>query len=901
MKPQENNNLRTSKRRANRYIRYIICVILILIFFINIININPNDSNLKINEVGKKEQLNNIEDDPINIEGTSPKSALGISDFQDPFTKNFSDIQDFFFNSYESNVSTQSSIYYRFGDSSGEVLSNITFSEDNFLLYKSLLKMNLDDSETLQLLMDINSTSFWYDGNRSLFEYGYVRSLNGSNGERIDSNRYLLDNIMPIFVVLETIEDLSINDNAPIEIVENMFNLINSSQFWNPQESLFRLYNSSSDNRTDTNFYAILANLLINDTIEIDPQIRTRAFYLANLTLSNLINERWNNTHYGFDFNSTDHTKKLDVNALGILALLEMWKYNGSIQSPYFINATLLYNKINQSLWNSNIKAYNYSASEDWNVVNNLIDLESNTLMMSACLKFFQLTGNITYYDRAIELYNTFESVFFDNKNKAYNESIGYYSSENKNFKSNLRLCEAYINAFEIYNSSLIFAEYNISGNIPEYIFEQDFLNITTKYTFESFTGTYNITNANITYLFKYPNGTLIDSYMVGLNEGDDYHSILFWINDTFPIGNRYYINVFANTSYFALRSITKYFNITSGIIHTATEELDDLDALYQGQIFDLEFTIDGNRDENITLTAIIDEGVIRNQTKTVFINRTNENLIPFELEINPNAQLDSYTIIIKFMRNNSIYLTIEVEINVILALEYSQLTYSKNSILGGNIQVSVKFLNYLTQNSQEFNVSFSGDGIKDISREETLEPDENAFFNYILTVKEQTNTPTTEIEMSVSKDKNVYYTKKFNVNVIPKLELLSSSFPDQIPQGEEAMLILKVKNNQEGTENYSLYINGLKIENDPITLIPGENRIVQKITPSVNPYDFTTKKYYVELRDSNGNTFAKLYYEVRITLSPLNLLLFYIFPIIIPVGIVLFYKNKDIKTSLLK
>ncbi|GAJ19400.1 unnamed protein product, partial [marine sediment metagenome] len=35
-----------------------------------------------------------------------------------------------------------------------------------------------------------------------------------------------------------------------------------------------------------------------------------------------------------------------------------------------------------------------------WGVENYEIDLEANAVMMSACLKLFEYTGNITYYDR---------------------------------------------------------------------------------------------------------------------------------------------------------------------------------------------------------------------------------------------------------------------------------------------------------------------------------------------------------------------------------------------------------------------------------------------------------------------------------------------------------------------
>ncbi len=888
--------------RRNTTLKLFLCIFLIFVLFINILNFNHDDAT-HVQLINEQDQVpGNIKNLTSNHTQIPPQSALGISDFQDPFTRNFSSIQDFFLTKYQTNITLPLILYYREGDPSGSILTNITYSEDNLLLYNSLLKNELTDNELLQVLQDFNSTSFWHEGNRSNFEYGYIRSLNGTTGEKIDTNRYLVDNLMPVFLILENFENLTINNNTPLRIINTTFNLVNSSQFWNEQEGLFRFYNFSTDYRTDCNLQAVLAMLLINRSAEIDVQIRNRAFYLANLTMFTLINNRWNDTVLGFDMNSTDHAKYLNVNALGIMAMLEMWKLNGTVNSPYYVNATLLYNKLNQSLWSPQHGAYNYSASEDWRVVSDLIDLESNALMMMACLKFFSLTGNITYYNRALELYNTFETSFYDTTSNAYNYSIGTLSNGNKNFNSNLKLCEAYMKALEIYNSSKIYAEYNVSDDIPEFIFEQDILNMTTRYVYESYLlSTYNITNANITYLFKFPNGTLIQSQTAFLSEGDDSHEITFRINETLPIANNYYINIIANTTYFAPASITKYFNVSSGIYHVSTEEIDNLNELYQGQIFDIEFTIKSIRNENLTLIASIEEGVVRNQSKNMYINKSASNVVPFEIEINPNANLGNSTFNINFKKDGVLYLTLRVNITIILALKYSEFSYSKNAYPGGTIDVSMKVFNYLARNPQEFNVSFSGEGIKDISIEEVLAPDDNEIFYYELSVKETTEVESTEIEMSISKGDEIFFTKQFSVTILPKLSLIRDSFPSQVPQGETAWLILIIQNNQKEPENFSLYINGEQVETNLIKLYPGENRIVKEITPSLNPYAFSTKEYNVEIKDSQGNTFVKLYYEVQIILSPVNLLIFYLLPMIVPVGIVLFYKNKEIKSYILK
>jgi hypothetical protein len=60
-------------------------------------------------------------------------------------------------------------------------------------------------------------------------------------------------------------------------------------------------------------------------------------------------------------------------------------------------------------------------------------------------------------------------------------------------------------------------------------------------------------------------------------------------------------------------------------------------------------------------------------------------------------------------------------------------------------------------------------------------------------------------------------------------------------------------------------------------------------------------KKYRVELNDSENNIIALFYFETSIELSNLNLILFYVLPLLAPIGIVLYFKNKHIKYKKLR
>jgi len=125
--------------------------------------------------------------------------------------------------------------------------------------------------------------------------------------------------------------------------------------------------------------------------------------------------------------------------------------------------------------------------------------------------------------------------------------------------------------------------------------------------------------------------------------------------------------------------------------------------------------------------------------------------------------------------------------------------------------------------------------------------------------------------------------------------------FPDVVSQAELANFILIIQNNQEKSESFSLEVNGEILETNIQGLAPGINRITAQIMPTLNPYDFESKSFIFEIKDSSGDVIARFYFDVGIQLSAFMLILFYILPIAIPIGIILVYKNKEIKHRLLK
>jgi len=903
-----------------------------MIILLNFLYIND-----KINEIDKSNEIILTQNEnAFEFNPETPKTAADISMLQNPYTKNFSLIREFFENKYQSGLDLNISTYFRYGNSSGAIIDDTIFSEDNLLYYKSLKKPEITATETFETYLNLKFAPMWYKSNNGQFKYGFVKSIDNSTSQVKNDNRYLVDNLLPIFLLIENIDDkigeISINGKLPTDSIEEMFELINSTEFWDESNGGFYNYNLSYNKYTRSNLYAILANIQIHRIyweLAPDENITQRAYQLSNQTMLKLINAMWDTNYLGFYHNASDTwslagadrtDKHLDVNALGIITLLEFWIETGMSNSTYLSMAKALYNKLNETLWNGEL--YEYKREIDWGssvpAEEGRIDLEANAIMMSACLKLFELTGNITYYKRATKIYESFEKNFYDKTYKAYKTSVGgTLPDDGKNFHANLKLSEAYLSAYEIFNSTILTAGYNLTEDFPDFIFNHDLMNLTSIYSYIKLNQYYNplnnsyvpftiecdITNASINYLIKYPNGTFQSQFEYQIVDPATSHTLLYDIKDTLPIGDGYFVYVWAYKTYFKMAETLKRFNVTSGLIIKTIEGL--VSTLYQGPIINVSLVINYTRSDNLTLTASLEGEDIKNYpSQEINFTAFEEIRISFNLTAKFGALPGTSEISFKVKQGNLFYLEIKKVIEIGYSFDYSNLIYRSKVVPGDNIFVSMNLKNFLPNETQTLNISFIGitqNCIEDFIQEEMLSENEIKTVSYNLKSSDSIINDTIMIKMRILINITEYYSETFTIEITPRFELISVFFPESVPQGTHAYLIITIQNNQENTEAFSLYINGKRVGTNIAELITGENRIVAQVMPTINPYEFGVKKYRVVLKDSTDEEIERFYFEVAIELSTLNLVIFYILPIIVPIGIILFFKNKDIKHKKLR
>ncbi len=911
-------------------LKIIICLFFSFLIILNFIYINGNHFGIKYSDDNFSNNNNDNSDTIINnLKTTSATSML-----QDPFTENFTLLRNFFTNKYQSDLDFDIDLYYRYGDQDGDILDGTIFSEDNLLYYNSLMKMEIDDIQTYEIYLNLKDTTLWYNGDVNEFKYGFVKSIDNTTGEIKNNNRFLIDNLLPIFLLIENIgsdiNSFTVSGTTPRQSINEMFYLINSSEFWDDRYLYngFYDYNSSNTKHVESNFYSILANLLIHQTYQdlgLDNSIKDRAYELANLTMNDINEHMWDSADKAFyhrgnenwvPIGGTDNFYYLSTNALGLFTLLEFWTASGmENDSTYLKRANQLYNTLNSHFWNDTVNLYKRIVNPDWTTFDNSLNLNDNALMMSACLKFFEVTGNITYYNKALEIYKSIQYNLYDNINHVYDFS---FTNSTKSFNSNLKLSKAYLNAFEIYNSTVINVNYNVSGEAPSFIFNQDIMNLTSTYSFRKigqyynpenesygrFTAQYDISNYSINYIFKYPNGTFFYQFDDIIIDPKTSYSLLYEINETLPIIDGYYIYVWANTTFFKLTNTLKRFNVVSGLINESIEGLPGI--LYQGPIVNVSLFLNYTRNNNLTLTASIEGQDIVNFPSQEINFTTVEELIQidFNLTAKFGAEPGSSEIFFRIKSGSILYLEIKEIIEIGYSFEYSNLLYQDKVVKGENLLVSMNLKNFLPNATQTLNVSFTGiteNSIEDIITEESLSEKETITVVYNLKTLESILNDTIRIEMKISINTTEYYSEIFTVEIIPKFEIISTTFPKSIPQGKTAYLIIIITNNQEISEAFSLYINDIKIGTNIADLNTGENIIVAKIVPTINPYEFGIRSYRVKLTDSKDQEIALFYFGVSLELSTLNLILFYLLPGIVPIGIILYFKNKDIKHKKLR
>jgi hypothetical protein len=417
------------------------------------------------------------------------------------------------------------------------------------------------------------------------------------------------------------------------------------------------------------------------------------------------------------------------------------------------------------------------------------------------------------------------------------------------------------------------------------------------------FTVSFNITDVDINYIFKYPNATFLFKFENQITDPAISHTLNHPIEETLPLGDGYTIYVWANKTYFRIAETLKHFNVVSGLRIESIEGLPDV--LYQGQTLNVTLLVNYTRNEDLTITASLEgEDIINFTTQELNFTSSTELNVSFNLTPKFGVSPGPSEITFNFKKGAIIYLSVKKAIEIGYSFNYDYLIYQSMVVSGQNILVSLDLINFLPNATQSLNVSFTGiteNTVEDFLQEETINENEIKSVSYSIKTLENLNSDLISVEMSILQNTTVFYTEVLTVEIIPAYEIISVSFPRQVSQGSAASLIIIIQNNKEVYESFSLFINGINTQANIAELIPGTNLIMNDFIPTINPYELGSKVYRIVLKDSENEEIARFYFEIVLEISTFNLIIFYLLPGIIPIGIILYFLSKEIKHKKLR
>ena len=374
--------------------------------------------------------------------------------------------------------------------------------------------------------------------------------------------------------------------------------------------------------------------------------------------------------------------------------------------------------------------------------------------------------------------------------------------------------------------------------------------------------------------------------------------TFLYNITEAFEIGQGYFLQIYVNSTNFGMSQKLKRFNVISGLV--ASPILGLPSVLYQGPVNNITLPINNTRNQNVSLTVSMEGIDIFDEFQNITFNTLVLTNVSFNLTATLGAAIGPHAINFIFKEGNITYLEISKIINLGHSFDYTNFIYQNTVANGVSASASLTLINFLPNSTQTLNISFYEDESLIIREEILLDEEEIKTVYYDLGYSD-TETHIVNATMVISKGDTDFYSEQYNVEIIEKFEILSATFPETIITGSAAQFILIIQNNLGDSESFLLYVNGVPIETNLNGLGPGINRIVAEVIPSINPYDFGKKSYVFEIRDSLGEPIAKYYFEVQMELSSFTLILFYVLPVLIPISIVLIYKNKEIKNKMLR
>lgn len=781
--------------------------------------------------------------------------------------------------------------------------SNIT-AADQFYYLMGLQR--LTGAYLIPTFYDWQQSSLLWDSEST--EGGFFTEMD-ENKTVISGQRTLYDNVLAILGALEGLYASTSLD--PKTQIDNQWNTV-VDLFWDDTDSLFDHTSDNTNKFSSDNLLAAIAAFQIayasklNDYPGLQQDALDKGEAIMNELNSSLYDPNINWEGY-FQSETSGTDKVLFPNALGISALLH-WNIAEGYQenSLYLAQAERLYSFLKSNLFNTTQNMYNNRMDQTGStVVDYRLNLLDNAWMLTATIDLFKATGDITYYEDAIELFYGIEKTLYDENNRGYHDSYYTDVSQEKTFDSYNMLISALLDMKEVYDSATITTEANKS----EYIYLDDnqfnvSINVNFSMIFEFNTtvteSAWNLSvpldTAPLKYTLRYSeNNTIIQSSTTSADSSGD--ATYLYSIDGLAVSD-YKLSILCNNSAYCFTFVTQSLKISSAVFLIDYDPL--FNDLYQGQTKLINVSIGSLRDDNITVDVESAGDYFTSEiTEDVLVTNKSSSHAILNLTAKLDAQTGEQTFVVNLYNNSFVIASSEFTINVKPAVQVEYVSYRGYILEGSKLNVSVVIHNRKTDESEtDLHIKIKGTYFNTIEQDlSSIAADSLKSYKFELEPNSVIPYGVCRFNVNVSRAGATVKYEGYSVNSVPEIEITAIESSNKIIHGQKPYISVDLSNYKATSDTIEIKSNGNTIWSG--TVRSGESNINAILDKSLsNPYSVSDKTYQVTIYNSENQQIAAETITVSQEISISNVFFFYLLPVIIPAAAIVIFKYKDIENE---
>ncbi|MHA1775831.1 MAG: hypothetical protein ACTSWC_03595 [Promethearchaeota archaeon] len=796
-------------------------------------------------------------------------------------------------------------LYFAQSDRSGETITdNKHYFEDAVIFLNGLASMlDYSNEEILAYFNQLKDYKFWDSESGEQGFYSYIDSQSFENS----SVKALKGNAQYILSLNKLLENTATNSEAT-NLIQAQWTVLNDI-FYDSKHYLYNHTDSDGQKYMEDQFLAALSGYLINKyNLPNAASAKTRADDVMKL----LIDEHDSGNYFIFKNNAFDYKRNFDLsasssvmdlktNAYGILALLEWFLADELVENSNYLRvekAEAIFNNFYHHLWSN---SYSLFMNTMWKpganivVLDDTIDVVANSIMLLAVERLYQITGNFSYFEIAMKMFNGLEKNMRDSAYGTYYTSVNATSGQYNDIKS-LKTHANIINAYNELNDFGQQSSLTLDLNQTEFIKDEaNPLNVSAEY-FLDFTLSsgdftkqkiYDIFNATFSFVFRAPNGTIIESQEIsGNNSGKCF--VLFNFEDNMEFGE-YHVSLRVNYTGISTQFASSVFNLQPGIeIVNLTLQSSKIRC---GENFNVSFQIDSEKITNITADIQIEGDWINNQTIfNQLIQAETLNNYSFTVIVDQVAEFGNSNIIIKILNNSLEYAESSIEYMIYSSIEIISVQQVATVFRARNFTTIVSVENKMGF-AESIIMELSGDNISPINLSLNLAAYQIETVELTSFVQLDTSLGDLSYDFQISRksDNSEIKTYSLSSKVKNPLEFLYITPPEKAYQWRQNSIICSIQNNMDDPQGIQVYLND-QLVSSLSSVAPGENILSIPISKTLrNPYELGIKSFRIEIYDSNGLLLYQDTITTQVEPSLGSILLGYVLPLAIPIiGIVI-------------